>query len=522
MSATAIAGAADRSAESGIARRGGVDGTRLILAGLVAVAAALRFADLGHQSFWYDEGFTVTLVHHSPGAMLGLLPRTELTPPLYYCVAWVWVRIFGYGETGLRSLSAFAGVATIPVIYGVGAKLISRRAGLVAAAIAACNPLLIWYSQEARSYAVLILLTSLSLLAFAHARSPRPPKRWLIAWSLVAGLLLATHYYAVLVVAPQAVGLLWVHWRDRRVLLAIAAVGAFGLALLPIALSQRPHASWIAWWPLDLRLSQIGPQYLLGTGAPARTILKIAGAAAVLLAAVLLVRRSDASERRGALLAGALALAGFLLALLLIVAGVDELITRNLIVVLIPLIVLIGAGLGARRAGWLGLAGTGVLCAIGIVAAIGVAVDWRYQRPQWRALATSLASTHPVSADRAILIENYPGILPLQLYVPGLRFMNPRGARIIELDVVGIDGPGFGWFCWWGSACNLSPATVDTSVQLRGFHPYGPVLRAGQFSIFRLRSAAAVRVTQQQISRSLRKRNFFTYGLLIQRPPRAT
>ncbi len=55
----------------------------------------------GHQSFWYDESFTVTLVHHSPGKMLGLLPRTELTPPLYYCIAWVWVRIFGFGEAGL-------------------------------------------------------------------------------------------------------------------------------------------------------------------------------------------------------------------------------------------------------------------------------------------------------------------------------------------------------------------------------------------------------------------------------------
>ena len=84
--------------------------------------------------------------------MLGLIPQTESTPPLYYCVAWVWARVFGYGETGLRSLSAVCGVLLVPVVYAAGAKLISRRAGVIAAAFATCSPLLIWYSQEARSY----------------------------------------------------------------------------------------------------------------------------------------------------------------------------------------------------------------------------------------------------------------------------------------------------------------------------------------------------------------------------------
>lgn len=54
----------------------------LATAGVIAltvVAALLRFWRLGHQSFWYDEAFTSTLVHHSAGTMLGLLPRTELT-----------------------------------------------------------------------------------------------------------------------------------------------------------------------------------------------------------------------------------------------------------------------------------------------------------------------------------------------------------------------------------------------------------------------------------------------------------
>jgi mannosyltransferase len=489
----------------------------LALGALVALAAALRFARIGHQSFWYDEGFTAVLVHHSPGQMLGLLPKTELTPPLYYCILWIWAHIFGYGEVGLRSLSALAGIATIPVLYAAGTKLVSERAGLIAAALAACNPLLIWYSQEARSYAVLFLLVALSLLAFAHARSPRPTRRALVAWALAASLTLLTHYFGVLVVLPEAAWLLWVHRRDRRILLAVAVVGAVGLALLPLAITQRTNAVWITRFPFDLRLSQIGPQFLLGTGAPARGILKVVGAVAVLVAAVLLARRSEASERRGALAAGALATSGFLLCVALVLVA-DELITRNVMVVLIPLIVLIAGGLGARRAGALGLIGAAALCTVGVVAAIGVASDWRYQRPDWRALAATIESGPPAATGRAILLENYPGRIPLELYLPGLRFISgPAGVRVHELDVVAIKAPGFGWFCWWGSACNIIPSQLDTSIRIRGFHRYGPLLHATQFTILRLRSSGAVRLTLSEVSRALRNSGLMWFGLMLTR-----
>jgi mannosyltransferase len=479
--------------------------TALIVAGLTVLGAVLRFTRIGHQSFWYDESFTVLLVRHSPSQMLGLLPQTELTPPLYYLLAWPWARVFGYGEAGLRSLSALAGVATIPAVYGVAAKLISRRAGLLAAAIASCNPLLVWYSQEARSYAVLILFATLSLLAFAHARLPEPTTRRFAAWALAASLTLATHYYGVLVVAPEAVWLLWVHRRDRRIFLAVAAVGTFGLALLPIAVSQRPQASWIAPWRLDLRLQQIPTQFLLGTGAPARKWLELVGAAAVLLSVTMLARRADAHERRGAVVAGALALSGLVLSLVLLGAGLDELITRNVMVVLIPLIVLVSGGLGARRAGLLGLAGAVIICMIGITAVIDVAVDTNLQRPDWRALARAIGADRPTRGGRAILLQRDVFLMPLALDVPGLHFVKPLGARVRELDVIAIKAPKDAWFCWWGSACNLLSSKLDTSIRVHGFHRYGPVLHVNQFSILRLRSARTVRVAPGEVARALNR-----------------
>ena len=97
---------------------------------------------------------------------------SESAPPLYYALAWVWTQVTGTGEFGLRSLSALAGVATVPVAYLLGAELRGRRAGLMAAALVAVNPMLLWYSQEARAYALLVLLCA----ALAALLRPRPAR----------------------------------------------------------------------------------------------------------------------------------------------------------------------------------------------------------------------------------------------------------------------------------------------------------------------------------------------------------
>ena len=81
--------------------------------------------------------------------------NSESNPPLYYVLAWAWAKAFGTHEVGLRSLSTLFGTATVPLAYCIGAELAHRRAGLIAAALVAVSPMLIWYSQEARSYAVL-------------------------------------------------------------------------------------------------------------------------------------------------------------------------------------------------------------------------------------------------------------------------------------------------------------------------------------------------------------------------------
>jgi mannosyltransferase len=491
------------------------DPTALAVAALTVLAAALRFEGLRHQGFWFDEANTVALVQLVPGKMLGLIPQSESTPPLYYCVAWMWARIFGFGEAGLRSLSALAGVATVPVAYGAASKLVSRRAGLFAAALTACNPFLIWYSQEARSYSMMVLLTSVALLAFAYARA-RPEPRSLSFWVIASALALATHYYAALAIVPQALWLLVEHRRGRPVQIAVGTVALCGLALIPLALSQNGtgNAAWIGTISLGPRLGQIIPQFLIGTGSPAYDVLEPLAAAMVIVSLILLALRCDPVQRRRALAVGALALVGLVLNLALVAVGIDDLITRNVLALWLPAAVMVAGGFGASRAGVIGVGAAAVLCATGVSAAIGVASDRNLQRPDWRAVAGLLGPPPP--DGRAILLQHYRDRLPLSLYLPGLSFWRGKRAQTVsQLDVVTISAPQER-LCWWGAACNLIPSRLQSSYPVHGFHELWR-RRALQFSVMRLGAETPVALTPQAVARALRNTRLAHDLLLIQR-----
>ena len=502
-----------RAVQSGDSERS----TIAAVAAIVALAAVLRFWRLGHQGFWFDEGNTALLVARSPGRMLSLIPQTESTPPLYYCLAWLWSRVFGHGEAGLRSLSATAGVLTVPVAWATGRELFSSaRAGLVAAALTACNPLLIWYSQEARSYALLVLLTAVALLGFIRA-TREPSRRALVLWAAGSCLALLTHYYAIVAVAPQVAWLVWTHRRSRPVLIACGVIGVCGLALVPLALSQNAtgHDSWIAMTPLHLRIAQILPQFMIGTGAPARTALKFAAfalcAAALGLAA--------AGKRSPALLAGGLAIAGFVLSLVLTVAFGDSLLTRNLLGLWLPGALCVTGGLTTAAVAWrrrLGGVIAAALCAIGVTAAIGVATDYDLQRPDWRSVVQALAAAPAPDGSRVILIQHFKTLLPLSLYLHNLRAFHGSIAHgVAELDVIGFSAPQQP-LCWWGSACNLIPSEVQASYPIAGFRQLAR-LHVHRFTIVRLVAARPVLLTRAAVSAALRTTALHHDELLIQR-----
>ena len=510
--------------------------TVVAVCGLTALGAIVRFYGLGHQGLWFDESYTAELVRYAPGKMLGLIPQTESTPPLYYMVAWAWVRIFGYGATALRSLSAVAGVLVIPVAYGAASELVSRRAGLICAAFAACNPFLIWYSQEARSYESLVLLSGLALLGFARARRDPTPAA-VALWVVAAALSMATHYFATLAIAPQAVLLLASHPRRRAVQVGVGVAALCGLGLLPLAISQNGtgNDSWIASAALGIRLAQIIPQFLIGTNAPVRQALKLAAFALALVALGLLTVRvaraysgrrtqDDArarlarAELGGALTAAVLAIGGFGLALLLIVVGFDDLITRNLIELWLPAAIVVAAGCAApsRVAARLGTLIAAALCAIGLTAAIAIAATPSMQRPDWPGVARILGSEPPAGQSRAILVQEYGTLLPLKLYLPGLATLRAP-VRVTQLDVISMQSPGQP-LCWWGAECNLISSARQRSYPIPGMHTAW-VRHVRQFAITRLVAPRPVTLTRAVVARALTATSLRHDELTVQ-PPR--
>ena len=495
----------------------------MTLAALTLLAALLRFWRLSHQGFWFDEGNTALLVHRSLGRMLKLIPQSESTPPLYYCVAWVWARLFGFGEAGLRSLSALAGVLTVPLAYLSATRLLpggdgcpSRRSGLIVAALTACSPLLIWYSQEARSYSLLVMLGAASLAAFAHAVDA-PRRRSLAAWAIASALALGTHYYAVVMVVPQALWLLARRRRTREVQIAVAVVALCGLALIPLALSQNStgHDSWIAHADLGIRLRQIIPQLLVGPSVPARVAVKFAALAATLLALGLLARRVPRERRRAVLAPAALALGGLLLGLAFAAAGSDALITRNLVGLWMPAAVAVAGGLALSRPAWPGLVLTGLLCTIGVTVALGVSLSTDLQRPDWRQVARVLGPRPAAGTERLVLIQHYRTLLPLSLYLPGLRFLRSRSAeRVREIDVIGMQSPG-PELCWWGAWCNLLGSGMQRTYAVAGFREESR-RHVQHFTIVRLVAASPRTLTAAAVSRALRTTTLRRDDLLVQ------
>src|SRR5919109_2685176 len=174
-----------------------------LLAGIIGVAAVVRFATLHHQGYDHDEAVTAWRILHSGlGKTMQSVVNSERSPPLYYLLAWLWSKLFGTGEVGLRSLSALIGTLTVPAAFLAAREISSARAGLVTAALVAVNPYLVWYSQEARSYALFVLFVAWGLYYFIRCLSD-PSRRNLGLWALASAVALCSHYFAAFIVGAE-------------------------------------------------------------------------------------------------------------------------------------------------------------------------------------------------------------------------------------------------------------------------------------------------------------------------------
>jgi mannosyltransferase len=446
------------------------------LLAILLLAAVLRLSTLGLQSFWYDEAFTpVHVLRTSLGATLHNVVHTENTPPLWYVLEWVLSRVLGTGVVALRLLSALAGIATVAVAWAIGSELAGRRAAIVTSMLVAVNPLFVWYSQEARAYALFVFTASLALLCFLRAMRA-PTSRRLAEFALTASLALLTHYFAVFLLTPMALWLLWLAITDGwsqesampparaggiaksddrgeaqltpgerasnpknlpRVLCALALPAVVGLALIPLILAQGGHGTqWIGEWALASRLEAIPQYYLTGySGSPLGHGIE-ALIALMILAGILyglwstLTRR----EEHGALIVLTVAVAGVLTPVLLALLGADYLAPRNLVAAMVPLSALLAIVIAAQRTGHLGMAFAGLLALAFLVLSVDVNLSPRLQRGDWFGVANVLRSAQPKHVITTVEL----GSAPLEYYLPRLSNLHAgQSVGVTEIDETG-------------------------------------------------------------------------------------
>jgi uncharacterized membrane protein len=202
----------------------------IAIAALTLLALLLRASQFG-QSLFGDELYAL---HEVEGRSFGNMLETvyegpEVTPPLFFVLAWATAQL-GDATLWLRLPSLVCGVLLVPATYALGALTVGRRAALVAAAIVTLAPFAIFYSVEARPYALLVLATTASTIALLRALDGGG-RGWWVAYSLATLAAVYAHLTAVFVLAAQFAWAAYTH-RDRLPALVLANLAA-GLLFAP-------------------------------------------------------------------------------------------------------------------------------------------------------------------------------------------------------------------------------------------------------------------------------------------------
>lgn len=456
----------------------GTDRRLTFFLGLVLLLAfLLRVEGLGAQSYWYDEGFSVDLATQSWREIV--LGELNL-PPLYNLLLGAWVRLVGTGEFSVRYLSAFWGVLIVALGGAMGALLLGRRAGALAALFLAASPIEVWYAQEARMYAMLSALTLASTVCLLRLMKGRGGRRLWGLYTLANIAAAYTHYYAALVLAAQAAWVLAHGLKERNARLLrpwTLSMTGLGLALmpwLPVFWTQFGAAN-TTYWPGQLSLRFIVEQTVLGVAGASMTVSPaVAQRGAILLCGLAalgaLLALADRRLRWGALL-----LALYLIVPLAIFYGIvhnrPKFSPRYLLPVVPALLCLAGNGIAgawpSRPRHWRQVAQMGLAVGLGsalavtsVYAATNALRDSRFGRDDLRNAAEYL--TYAAKPDEAVILLSGHYEPAFRLYyrggncypVPREYVPSPSTQDVITYDVLEelneiIEGRQGVWLLLW-------------------------------------------------------------------------
>ncbi|HEV2787403.1 MAG TPA: glycosyltransferase family 39 protein, partial [Solirubrobacteraceae bacterium] len=180
---------------------------------LFLAALAIRLAI--PRGLWLDEAISVHQAHLGLPELIQDLAGGDRHPPLHHLLLWVVMRTIGDGDLAMRLPSIAAGALLVPALYALGAALFDRRTGVVAALLAVLAPILVWYSQEARGYALEALFATLAVLGCVRIVQRGRPGDFALH-AVASALAVWTHWFALLIVVASELVLLATLVRRRR------------------------------------------------------------------------------------------------------------------------------------------------------------------------------------------------------------------------------------------------------------------------------------------------------------------
>jgi mannosyltransferase len=218
-----------------------------LLALITIAAAVLRFHNIVAKSFWLDEGISVQIARLPWPQFFSELRHLEANMALYYLLLHFWLAL-GSTEGLIRALSVLFSLATLPVLYALGARLFGRGAGLLAAWLLAVNAFHIRYAQEARSYSLLVFLAVVATwLLVRNLQEPSLACWW--GYALTCALAAYSHFFGVLIVPAHVLSLAFlpredVPWKDF-----LRSLAKFSGLVLPLAIFLLETKTKLSWLP---------------------------------------------------------------------------------------------------------------------------------------------------------------------------------------------------------------------------------------------------------------------------------
>ncbi len=379
------------------------------LPALTLLSLYLRSREL-HAGFWIDEGISVGIAHEHWTTIPHLL-RQDGSPPAYYMLLGLWIRVFGDGVAVTHVLSLLFGLACIPLAFFAGRAVFGRTTGLVCALLAALDPFLTYYAQESRMYELEAFLSLFVAWSYVEAIL-RGKRLWLPVFVLSVALLAYTHNWGLFACVGLA-GATVIAAREQLRLFAIAALGVAVLYVVwvPTLISQAAHtgAPWSTRPNLhDLVLATGG---VIGGDAPYLLVVLIGGAA------LLAVARGGGGERT------ILVALGTLTAITVAAAFIASQVspawtTRYFAVVAGPVLLLSGEGLvRARR--------------LGLAALVAIVFLWAgYTMHNDKENAQGITrGVRPYLTPGELIISTHPEQTPVLRYYlgPGYRWATTLG-----------------------------------------------------------------------------------------------